>query len=413
MEIQSMADMNDPNVTSVHWDPFNQTYFYNPYPVFKSLREAAPIYYNEEYGFYAVSRYDECQMVLGDRDTYISGHGDVYEHIKHQVPIPKGMFICEDPPLHTMHRSVLARIFTPKRMQALEPQIREFCARTLDPLVEGGQFDFILDLGAVMPTLVIGMLLGIPESQLEGYKKRLDAKAQELVLGKPMEASGDQLTGQHFADYLDWREKNPSDDTMTELLNVEFVDETGTTRKLTKSEILVFTNLLFGAGNDTTNKLIGWMGKVLAEHPDQRREIAENRALIPQAIEELLRFQSPGPSVARYVAKDTEVLDTTVPEGSLILALVASGNRDESKFVDGDSFNIHRERVPHLSFGFGFHNCLGNALARVEGRAALDEILNRFPEWDVDLENAIMRPSTTVRGWDKLPAHTSRARRAA
>jgi cytochrome P450 len=298
-------------------------------------------------------------------------------------------------------------------MQALEPQIREFCARTLDPLVEGGQFDFILDLGAVMPTLVIGMLLGIPESQLEGYKKRLDAKAQELVLGKPMEASGDQLTGQHFADYLDWREKNPSDDTMTELLNVEFVDETGTTRKLTKSEILVFTNLLFGAGNDTTNKLIGWMGKVLAEHPDQRREIAENRALIPQAIEELLRFQSPGPSVARYVAKDTEVLDTTVPEGSLILALVASGNRDESKFVDGDSFNIHRERVPHLSFGFGFHNCLGNALARVEGRAALDEILNRFPEWDVDLENAIMRPSTTVRGWDKLPAHTSRARRAA
>jgi cytochrome P450 len=200
---------------------------------------------------------------------------------------------------------------------------------------------------------------------------------------------------------------------MTELLNVEFVDETGTTRKLTKSEILVFTNLLFGAGNDTTNKLIGWMGKVLAEHPDQRREIAENRALIPQAIEELLRFQSPGPSVARYVAKDTEVLDTTVPEGSLILALVASGNRDESKFVDGDSFNIHRERVPHLSFGFGFHNCLGNALARVEGRAALDEILNRFPEWDVDLENAIMRPSTTVRGWDKLPAHTSRARRAA
>jgi cytochrome P450 len=196
-------------------------------------------------------------------------------------------------------------------------------------------------------------------------------------------------------------------------LNVEFVDETGTTRKLTKSEILVFTNLLFGAGNDTTNKLIGWMGKVLAEHPDQRREIAENRALIPQAIEELLRFQSPGPSVARYVAKDTEVLDTTVPEGSLILALVASGNRDESKFVDGDSFNIHRERVPHLSFGFGFHNCLGNALARVEGRAALDEILNRFPEWDVDLENAIMRPSTTVRGWDKLPAHTSRARRAA
>jgi cytochrome P450 len=413
MEIQSMADMNDPNVASVHWDPFNQTYFYNPYPVFKNLREKAPIYYNEECDFYAVSRYDECQMVLGDRDTYISRHGEVYEHIKERVPMPKGMFICEDPPLHTVHRSVLARIFTPKRMQALEPQIREYCARTLDPLVAGGEFDFILDLGAVMPTLVIGMLLGIPESQLEVYKTRLDEKAHELVLGKPMEADASQLTGEHFADYLNWREKNPSDDAMTELLNVEFVDETGVTRKLTKGEILVFTNLLFGAGNDTTNKLIGWMGKVLAEHPDQRRAVRQDRSLIPQTIEELLRFQSPGPSVARYVAKDTEVLGVKVPEGSIMLSLVASGNRDESKFVDGDSFNIHRERVPHLSFGFGFHNCLGNALARVEGRAALDEILNRFPEWDVDLENAIMRPSTTVRGWDKLPAHTPRASRAA
>jgi cytochrome P450 len=408
-----MADMNEPNGASVHWDPFNQTYFYNPYPVFKNLREKAPIYYNKEYDFYAVSRYDDCQMVLSDRDTYISGHGDVYEHIKSRVPMPKGMFICEDPPLHTMHRSVLARIFTPKRMQALEPQIREYCARTLDPLVAGGEFDFILDLGAVMPTLVIGMLLGIPESQLEVYKTRLDEKARELVLGKPMDAEASQLTGEHFADYLSWREKNPSDDAMTELLNVEFVDETGVTRKLTKGEILVFTNLLFGAGNDTTNKLIGWMGKVLAEHPDQRRDIVENRALIPQAIEELLRFQSPGPSVARYVAKDTEVLGMKVPEGSLMLALIASGNHDESKFVDGDSFNIHRERVPHLSFGFGFHNCLGNALARVEGRAALDEILNRCPEWDVDMDNAIMRPSTTVRGWDKLPAHTPKVRQAA
>jgi cytochrome P450 len=403
--------MNAIDQAAAHWDPFNQTYFYDPYPVFKTLREKAPVYYNEEYDFYAVSRYDEAQMVLGDRDTYISRYGEVYEHIKYRVPMPKGMFICEDPPLHTMHRTVLARIFTPKRMQALEPQIRAFCARTLDPLVEGGEFDFILNLGAVMPSLVIAMLLGIPEDQLEGFKARLDEKARELVLGKPKPADASALTGEHFADYLDWREKNPSDDAMTELLNVEFVDETGTTRKLTRGEILVFTNLLFGAGNDTTNKLIGWMGKVLAEHPDQRRDIVENRALIPQTIEELLRFQSPGPSVARYVAKDTEVLGVKVPEGSVMLSLVASGNRDETKFVDGDSFNIHRERVPHLSFGFGFHNCLGNALARVEGRAALDEILNRFPEWDVDMDKAIMRPSTTTRGWDMLPAYTANAKR--
>ena len=404
--------MNAIDNAPAHWDPFNQTYFYNPYPVFKKLREKAPIYYNEEYDFYAVSRYDEAQMVLGDRDTYISGYGEVYEQIKARTPMPKGMFICEDPPLHTMHRTVLARVFTPKRMQALEPQVREFCARALDPLVEGGEFDFILDLGAVMPALVIGMLLGIPEDQLEMFKKRLDDASQALVLGKPMDASHVDLEGRHFAEYIEWRAKHPSNDAMTELLNVEFVDETGTTRKLTRGEIMVFTNLLFGAGNDTTNRLIGWMGKVLAEHPDQRRDIVNDRSLIPQTIEELLRFQSPGPSVARYVAKDTEVLGMKVPEGAVMLSLVASGNRDEAKFVDGDSFNIHRERVPHLAFGFGFHNCLGNALARVEGRAALDEILNRFPEWDVDMDQAIMRPSTLTRGWDKLPARAAVASRA-
>jgi cytochrome P450 len=403
--------MNAVNEKPVHWDPFNQTYFYDPYPVFKRLREEAPIYYNEEYEFYAVSRYDDVQAVLGDRDTYISGNGMVYEMIKARVPIPKGMFICEDPPLHTMHRSVLARIFTPKRMQALEPQIRAFCARTLDPLVEGGEFDFIQHLGNVMPMLVIGMLLGLPEDQLAGFKQRLDERAQALELGKPSDVSGASFEGEHFAAYIDWREKNPSDDAMTELLNAEFVDETGATRKLSKSEIMVFTNLLFGAGNDTTNRLIGWMGKVLAEHPDQRREIVEDRSLIPQAIEELLRFQSPGQASSRYVARDTEIHGVKVPEGSIMISIMASGNRDEAKFKDGDSFNIHRERVPHLAFGFGFHNCLGNALARVEGRTAMDEILNRFPEWDVDMDKAIMRPSTTTRGWDMLPAYTANAKR--
>jgi len=397
-----------------HWDPYNQTYFYDPYPVFKKLREKAPVYYNEEYDFYAVSRYDDVTAVLGDRDTYISGRGDVLEQIQLQVPMPKGMFICEDPPLHGVHRSVLARVFTPKRMQALEPQIRAFCARALDHRVEGGEFDFILDLGNVMPTLVIGMLLGLPEDKQMEFKARIDAQAQALELGKqPDSKDGSNLEGQHFADYIEWRAKHPSDDAMTELLNAEFVDETGTTRKLTRGEIMVFANLLFGAGNDTTNRLIGWLGKLLAEHPDQRRQVLDDRSLIPQTIEETLRFQSPGPSIARYVAKDTEIGGVKVPEGAVMLALVASGNRDESKFVDGDTFNIHRERVPHLSFGFGFHNCLGNALARVEGRAALDEILDRFPEWDVDMDKAVMRPSTTTRGWDKLPAYTPKARRSA
>jgi len=393
-----------------HWDPFNPKFFYDPYPAFKVLRESAPIYRNDEYDFFAVSCYEQCQMVLGDRDTFSSRHGTVIEMIQAKTPIPKGLFIASDPPGHGVHRSVLARIFTPKRMQALEPQIRAFCARALDPLADGGDFDFVVDFGALLPGLVIGMLLGIPDDQQAVFRKRLDERARAHELGKPRQADPAGLRGDQFADYIAWREKNPGDDAMTELLNIEFVDETGETRKLSRGEILVFANLLFAAGNETTNRLIGWAGKLLADHPDQRRDVANDRGLIPQTIEELLRFQSPAPSVARYVAKDTEVLGVKVPEGSVMLSLVASANRDEAKFPNGDRFDIHRERAPHLAFGFGFHNCLGNALARVESRIALDELLSRFPEWEVDMAGAAMRPNTSIRGWDNLPIHLPKAR---
>ena len=397
---------NDP----IHWDPYAPRYFANPYPVFNRLREEAPVYYNAEYDFYAVSRYADVERGLMDRDTFISGRGGVLEFIKANTPFPPGVFIFEDPPLHGVHRSLLTRVFTPKKMNALEPQIRAYCAKALDPLVEGGQFNFISDLGAEMPMRVIGMLLGIPEEDLKTVQEEADAKLRTEA-GKPMDLTDRSFIGGGFDEYVEWRAKNPSDDLMTELLNTEFVDETGTTRKLTRQEIVIFCSIIAGAGNETTNRLIGWTGKVLAEHPDQRRQIHENRALIPQTIEELLRYEPPGPSVARYVAKDTEIQGVTIPEGSAVCFLVAAANRDGRKFENPDQFDINRERLPHLTFGYGFHACLGNALARIEGRVALDEILNRFPEWDVDLENAHLSSTSTVRGWETLPAYTPKARR--
>jgi cytochrome P450 len=395
---------------SVHWDPFNQDYYPNPYPVYQRLREEAPIYYNEEYEFFAVSRYDDVKRVLSDRETFSSARGDVYEHIKSRAPIPRGMFIAEDPPLHTVHRSVLTRVFTPKRMSALEPQIREYCARSLDPLVEKGEFDFVTNLGQEMPMRVIGMMLGIPEQDLQVIRQAVD-DSHYVEPGKPKDMTGVHFRGDNYDEYIKWREKNPSDDLMTELLNAEFVDELGDKRKLSRPEILMFVTILAAAGNETTNRLIGWIGKVLAAHPDQRRQIHEDRSLIPQAIEEILRFEPPGPCVSRYVARDAEFYGQKVPEGSIVIAIGASANRDKDAFVNGDAFDIHRERIPHMSFGFGFHNCLGNALARVEGRAALDEILNRFPDWDVDLENAALSPSSTTRGYKTLPAFTPNSAR--
>jgi cytochrome P450 len=206
-----------------------------------------------------------------------------------------------------------------------------------------------------------------------------------------------------FEEYIDWRAKNPSDDLMTDLLNAEFDDETGTRRTLTKSEVLTYVHVVAGAGNETTTRLIGWMGSLLAQHPDQRAELVADHALIPNAVEETLRCEPPGPHVARYVAKDVEFHGTTVPAGSVMLFLLASGNRDDRRFPDGDRFDIHRPVTQHLGFGYAVHYCLGAALARLEGRVALEEILTRFPTWEVDWDGAALGPTSTVRGWETLP----------
>jgi cytochrome P450 len=211
--------------------------------------------------------------------------------------------------------------------------------------------------------------------------------------------------GDSYAAYIDWRAEHPSDDIMTDLLNVEFQDETGTTRRLRRDELLLYVNVVAQAGNETTTRLIGWAGKVLAEHPDQRHELVENPALIPQAVEELVRFEPPAPHTARYVTRDVNYYGQTVPEGSVMMMLIAAACRDHRQYPpNGDIFDIHREPRQHVGFGVGIHYCLGAALARLEGCIALEEILKRFPEWDADLENACMSSSSTTRGWDAMPA---------
>jgi cytochrome P450 len=395
----------------LYYDPYDFEIDNNPYPIWKRMRDEAPLYYNEKYDFYALSRFSDVEKALVYWETFPSGKGSVLELIRSGWEPPLGMFIFEDPPLHDVHRGLMSRVFTPKKMNAIEPKIREFCAQSLDPLVGTGGFDFVRDLGAQMPMRAIGMLLGIPEQDQEAIRDQID-EGLRLEEGSDGAARDADLSAQMFADYLDWRAENPSDDLMTELLVAEFEDETGTTRRLTRSEVLLYVALLASAGNETTTRLIGWTGKVLGEHPDQRREIAADRSLIPNAIEELLRFEAPSPVQSRYVARDADYYGQTVREGSVMVLLNGSGNRDDRRFPDGDSFDIHRKIDHHLSFGYGLHFCLGAALARLEGRVALDEVLKRWPDWEVDYDNAVQGRTSTVRGWEKLPVHTSPVQRS-
>jgi cytochrome P450 len=392
-------------MSDIYYDPFDVEIDNDPHPVWKRMRDEAPLYYNEKYNFHALTRFDDVERGLVDWDTYRSGKGSTLEIIMMNVEFPPGIILFEDPPIHDVHRGLLSRVFTPKKMNAIEPQVRAFCARTLDPLVGSGQFDFITDLGAVMPMLTIGMLLGIPESDQEELRDRQHATMRIDEDGTP--APNDMMAGAEvFGPYLDWRKDHPSDDLMTELITAEFEDEHGVTRSLTRDEILGYILLLAGAGNETTTRLIGWAGKLLAEHPDQRRALVEDRSLIPHAIEEILRYEAPSPVQARVMSRAAEWYGETLPEGSIMVLLNGSGNRDDRKFPDGDRFDIHRTISHHLSFGYGIHFCLGAALARLEGRVALDEVLQRFPEWDVDWANAKQAHTPTVRGWDRLPVFT-------
>jgi cytochrome P450 len=394
--------------SDVYYDPFDFEIDTDPYPVWKRLRDEAPLYHNGRYDFYALSRFDDVERALVDWRVYSSAKGTVLELIKSGMEIPRGSIIFEDPPDHDLHRGLLSRVFTPRKMNAIEPKVREFCARCLDPLVGTGGFDFIRDLGAQMPMRTIGMLLGIPEQDQEALRDRID-EGLRLEEGTMPDADFPSAVDQSavFGEYIDWRADHPSDDLMTELLTAEFEDAEGTRRRLTRGELLSYVNLLAAAGNETTTRLIGWTGKVLAEHPDQRRELVEDRSLVPNAIEELLRFEPPSPVQARYVTSDVEHHGRVVPEGSVVLLLNASGNRDERRFADPDRFDIRRRIDHHLAFGYGIHFCLGAALARLEGRIALDEVLRRFPSWEVDRDNAVQARTSTVRGWESLPVFTS------
>ena len=391
----------------IYYDPFDNEIDKDPHPVWRRMREETPLWFNEKHRFYALSRFDDVDTCIVDWDTYRSGKGSTLEIIQAGMEMPPGMILMEDPPIHDLHRALLAGVFTVRKMNALEDKVRDFCARSLDPLVGAGRFDFVADLGAQMPMRTIGMLLGIPEQDQEAIRDHLDAGLRiEDGTEFTLPSGGYASNGELFAEYVEWRAKNPSDDLMTELLEAEFEDETGVRRRLTRGEVLTYIMLLAGAGNETTTRLIGWTGKLLAEHPDQRREIVADRSLVPGAIEEILRYEAPSPVQARWVTRDVTHHGHLVPKDSIMLLLNGSANRDDRHFPDGDRFDINRKVDRHLSFGRGIHFCLGAALARLEGRIALEEVLARFPEWEVDWDRAVQAHTPTVRGWDKLPVVT-------
>jgi cytochrome P450 len=369
------------------------------------MRDEAPAYYNQEFDFWALSRFEDVDAAHRDPATFSSAHGTVLESMS-PTPVETGMMIFRDPPEHTRLRRLASRAFTAPRVNQLEDEVRRQCALLLDPLRGENEFDFVQDFGARLPARVIAALLGVPEEDRDRVRHDIDRSFHfEPGVGMNNEVSS-AAAGAVFGyirEQLEERVVRPRDDILTDLVEAEITDEDGVVRRLTIGESTEFGILLIMAGTETVARLIGWAGWVLAANPDQRAELGADPSLIPNAVEELLRFEAPSPVQGRWTNTDIERHGHRIPAGSKVLLLTGAAGRDERAYPDPDRFDIHRRMDRHMSFGYGIHFCLGAALARLEGRLAIEAALARFPHWEVERDAAELLVTSTVRGYLRLP----------
>ena len=384
----------------IRYDPFDATIIDDPYPTYRLLRDEDPVYRDSQTDTWVLSRHNDVQTALLDHDSY-SSVGGVF-------PTPPGsnfvesmlpMMILMDPPRHNQLRVLVSRGFTPRRIAALNDGIEQL-AEDLVGNLDGGSADFVVDFAGVLPTMVIADLLGVPREDRNQFRQWSKA----LVQADPTHGqTADGLSAMvsmynYFTDFLADRRRSPRQDLMSALVLAE-IDGV----RLTDEELLGFCALLLIAGTETTTNLLGNAAVVLAQHADSRRRLAGDHTLLGPAIEELLRYESPIQGLSRTLTRDITLHNTTMSRGESVLLLFGSANRDERVFPDPDVFDIDRKPENHMAFSKGVHFCLGAALARMEARIALTALLQRLPNWEVDLESAQRLRSGPIRGYVSLP----------
>jgi cytochrome P450 len=393
-------------MSDLYWDPFTPELRDDPYPLWKRMRDEAPTWHNDRYDFWVLTRFHDIEHAHKDYETFVSGHGTTVETMS-ETPVDTGMIIWTDPPRHTMLRKLVSRAFTSRRVSSLEDRVRDVCADLLDPQMGASEFDYVQEFSAILPPTMISMLLGVPEQDRDYLRGVVDDifHIEEGAVGMVNEVSTKALVemNRYLADQFEDRRRHPRDDMFTDLLHAEIVDDDGNPRQLTDSELTEFVTVLFAAGTETVARHLGWAVDLLDRHPDQRAELAADLTLVPNAIEEILRYEPPSPVNARYVTRDVTFHDVTIPAESRVVLLTGSAGRDERAYPDPDEFDIHRTFDLHLTLGYGLHFCLGAALARMEGRIGVEETLKRWPEWTVDRDRAVPLYTSTVRGYLNLP----------
>ncbi|MBB5918349.1 cytochrome P450 [Nocardia transvalensis] len=392
---------------AIDFDPFSAEFHDDPHRIYRRLRADAPVYHSARYGFWALSRHADVAPAMKDFETYSSARGVTLEQVlAPESPERIPMIIMMDPPEHTRMRKLVSKVFTPRAIAELAPMI-EATIRTFIERLDPERFDVVADFSTLFPLEVITTMLGVPQEDRPRLRAWLAAPLEReqgrIGLGEEGRLAVEASTAL-YARLIAERRAAPRDDMISRLVEVEVDREDGNATRLTDREILGFTSLLAGAGAETVAKLVGTAAVLFADHPDQWRALRDDRSLLPGAFEEILRYDGPVQYDVRHTRRDVTLHDRTIPAQSPVLMLLASATRDPDAFPDADRFDITRPFAGHnLGFGLGIHHCLGAALARLEGRIALDAMLDLMPEYDLDRPGLRRSRVTSVAGWTNVP----------
>jgi cytochrome P450 len=388
----------------MEYDPYSYEIDEDPYPTYRWMRDEAPLYYNEALDFYALTRFEDNLQAFIDKDAYTSTWATSLEFMNQPHP-DSGLMIWMDPPDHNRYRGLVSKAFTPRRISELEPRIRAIAAAHLDALVGRERFDVVREFTARLPMDVISELLGIPEADRRWVQEGSNAMLHREPgnpLPPPETLAKQQEVLAYFDEQVALRRARPRDDMMSHLTRVEWEDEDGSVSRLSDQDIRQFLILLATAGNETVTKLLATAYHELWRNPDERALVASDPSLAKNTVEELLRFDPPSQYQGRVTTREVEIHGQRVPEHSRVLLINGASGRDERKFADPDRFDVRREIDVHLGLGYGRHLCLGASLARLETRIAIEELLARFPVYEVPADGIERMHSSNVRGLSGL-----------
>jgi len=398
---------------SPEFDPFSDEYFNGPYDLYRRLRDQAPVYFNEQYGFWALFRYDDVCAAHKEWQTFSSAHGVDLSTLNTDEAVIRmyRSIIMMDPPEHDRLRALVSRVFTPRAVGALEPMVREVIVSILEPLDDADSFDAVADFSGPFPVEIISRMLGVPEGERQQIRHWLDLGLHREPGQMDPTPEGIQAqieSGVYWLELAEAKRRNPTDDMMSRLTQVEVDRGDGEMTRLENEEIAGFASLLGGAGAETVTKLVGNAAYLFHKNPDQYRKIIDDPGKIPSAVEEILRYYPPSQYQGRYSVRESTWSGVTVPAGYPTILVTGSALRDERFYDDPDVFNIERPPTLQLGLGYGIHSCLGAALARMESRIAIEELAKRWPSYEVDEDGLTRVQMSNVAGYANVPIHRIR-----